>query len=53
MLINFIFLLCILEDYFEETPAMYLGRLMFRYKREDVDNKVKILHKSNWDSKRA
>lgn len=39
ILINFIFVLCILEVHFEETSNMYPGRLMLKYKREDVENR--------------
>lgn len=43
MPINFIFVLCILEIHFEETSNVYPGRLMLKYKREDVENRTSCI----------
>lgn len=43
MLINFIHVLCILEVHFEETANMYPGRLMLKYKREDVETRMSCI----------
>lgn len=53
ILINFISLLCILEVHFEEASNVYPRRLMLKYKREDVENRVKVLHESKSGSKRV
>lgn len=53
ILINLIFLLRTLEVHLEEASDMYPGRLMPKYKRGDVENRMKVLHKSKSDSRRA